>query len=203
MRTAFGGGGQGAQGRDGVPARQSPARLPGLRRGRRVPAAGPGVRVRRTTSRAWTTPSARSSPRTSGPIVKKEANRCIVCMRCVRYCDEVMGEDALTAHQRGVRTEISSFNRQPLDVRAVRQLHRGVPGRRADRAAVPLQGAPVGPAPAHHDLPVLLERLLGAPGRARHGDPARARHRVPRRQPGVPVRARPLRLRVRERATTA
>ncbi len=50
-----------------------------------------------------------------GPIVKKEANRCIVCMRCVRYCDEVMGEDALTAHQRGVWTEISSFNRQPLE----------------------------------------------------------------------------------------
>ncbi|MFM7230854.1 MAG: NADH-quinone oxidoreductase subunit NuoG [bacterium] len=49
-----------------------------------------------------------------GPIVKKEANRCIVCMRCVRYCDEVMGENALTAHQRGVHTEISSFDRQPL-----------------------------------------------------------------------------------------
>ncbi len=49
-----------------------------------------------------------------GPVVKKEANRCIVCMRCVRYCDEVMGEDALTAHQRGVHTEISSFDRQPL-----------------------------------------------------------------------------------------
>ena len=50
-----------------------------------------------------------------GPIVKKEANRCIVCMRCVRYCDEIMGDDALTAHQRGFRTEISSFDRQPLD----------------------------------------------------------------------------------------
>jgi NADH-quinone oxidoreductase chain G len=50
-----------------------------------------------------------------GPVVKKEANRCIVCMRCVRYCDEIMGDDALTAHQRGVWTEISSFNRQPLD----------------------------------------------------------------------------------------
>uniref|UniRef100_A0A832ICN5 NADH-quinone oxidoreductase n=1 Tax=Eiseniibacteriota bacterium TaxID=2212470 RepID=A0A832ICN5_UNCEI len=49
-----------------------------------------------------------------GPVVKKEANRCIVCMRCVRYCDEIMGEDALTAHQRGVWTEISSFDRQPL-----------------------------------------------------------------------------------------
>jgi len=50
-----------------------------------------------------------------GPVVKKEANRCIVCMRCVRYCDEIMGDDALTAHQRGVYTEISSFNRQPLE----------------------------------------------------------------------------------------
>jgi NADH-quinone oxidoreductase chain G len=50
-----------------------------------------------------------------GPVVKKEANRCIVCMRCVRYCDEIMGEDALTPHQRGARTEISSFDRQPLE----------------------------------------------------------------------------------------
>lgn len=50
-----------------------------------------------------------------GPVVKKEANRCIVCMRCVRYCDEIMGEDALTPHQRGVRTEISSFDRRPLE----------------------------------------------------------------------------------------
>jgi len=49
-----------------------------------------------------------------GPVVKKEANRCIVCTRCVRYCDEVMGEDALTVHQRGVRSEISSFDRRPL-----------------------------------------------------------------------------------------
>ena len=50
-----------------------------------------------------------------GPVVKKEANRCIVCMRCVRYCDEIIGDTALTAHQRGVWTEISSFNRQPLE----------------------------------------------------------------------------------------
>lgn len=50
-----------------------------------------------------------------GPVVKKEANRCIVCTRCVRYCDEVMGDDALTVHQRGVRSEISSFDRRPLD----------------------------------------------------------------------------------------
>jgi NADH-quinone oxidoreductase chain G len=50
-----------------------------------------------------------------GPVVKKEANRCIVCTRCVRYCDQVMGEDALTVHQRGVHSEISSFDRRPLE----------------------------------------------------------------------------------------
>jgi NADH-quinone oxidoreductase chain G len=50
-----------------------------------------------------------------GPVVKKEANRCIVCTRCVRYCDEVMGDDALTVHQRGVYSEISSFDRRPLE----------------------------------------------------------------------------------------
>ena len=36
------GGRQGAAGRDGVPPHQPPARLPGLRQGRRVPAAEPG-----------------------------------------------------------------------------------------------------------------------------------------------------------------
>ena len=108
--------GEGAQGRHGVPARQPSARLPGVRRGRRVPAPGSGVRVRRGASRAWTKPQAHvRQSEDLGPVVKKEANRCIVCMRCVRYCDEVMGDDALTAHQRGVRTEISSFNRQPLE----------------------------------------------------------------------------------------
>ena len=66
VRTESADGGQGAQGRDGVPARQPPARLPGVRRGRRVPASGSGLRLRRTTSRAWTRPSARSTPRTWG-----------------------------------------------------------------------------------------------------------------------------------------
>ena len=40
-------GDQGAAGGDGVPADQPPARLPDLRPGRRVPAAGPGGRLRR------------------------------------------------------------------------------------------------------------------------------------------------------------
>ena len=46
VRTASEQGAQGPGGRPRVPARQPPARLPGLRQGRRVPAAGPGALAR-------------------------------------------------------------------------------------------------------------------------------------------------------------
>ena len=46
-----------------VPARQPPARLPGLRQGRRVPAAGHHVRLGRRPSRASSSPSATSASR--------------------------------------------------------------------------------------------------------------------------------------------
>ena len=48
-----------------VPARQPPARLPGLRQGRRVPAAGHHVRLGRAASRASSSPSATSRSRSS------------------------------------------------------------------------------------------------------------------------------------------
>ena len=46
-----------------VPADQPPARLPGLRQGRRVPAAGQLVRLGRRASRASSSPSATSRSR--------------------------------------------------------------------------------------------------------------------------------------------
>ena len=48
----------GAEGRDGVPAHQPPARLPDLRPGRRMPAAGPRRGLRRRRPRATRKPSA-------------------------------------------------------------------------------------------------------------------------------------------------
>ncbi len=48
-----------------VPADQPPARLPGLRQGRRVPAAGHHLRLGRRASRASSSPSATSSSRSS------------------------------------------------------------------------------------------------------------------------------------------
>ena len=65
VRTAVGQGDQGAEGRDGVPADQPSARLPDLRPGRRVPAAGPRGRLRRLGARATARTSASCSTRTS------------------------------------------------------------------------------------------------------------------------------------------
>ena len=78
-----------------VPARQPPDRLPGVRPGRRVLPAGPvhGARPPRL---------ARSSPRrrsrsarwwTSGPIML-DAERCVLCSRCLRFEASVTGTNS-------------------------------------------------------------------------------------------------------------
>jgi NADH-quinone oxidoreductase subunit G len=110
-----------------------------------------------------------------------------------------MGDDALTAHQRGFRTEISSFDRQPLDCEQCGNCIEVCPVGRAHRAALPLQGAALGPAPARHDLPVVLERLHRAPRGSAATEILRARGTEQRgvNQEYLCVRGR-LRLRVRE-----
>lgn len=48
------------------------------------------------------------------PLIEKEMNRCIVCLRCVRYCDEVMGAGALGPVDRGTHTQVGTFMHNPL-----------------------------------------------------------------------------------------
>lgn len=43
------------------------------------------------------------------PIVANDSQRCIVCKRCTRVCDEWMGEDAIEAGNRGVNTVIGTY----------------------------------------------------------------------------------------------
>ncbi|HEY3282074.1 MAG TPA: NADH-quinone oxidoreductase subunit NuoG [Armatimonadota bacterium] len=50
-----------------------------------------------------------------GPFIDKNMERCVQCARCIRYCDEIMGNSALAFTQRGVRTEVSSFMDADLD----------------------------------------------------------------------------------------
>jgi NADH-quinone oxidoreductase chain G len=49
------------------------------------------------------------------PLIDKEMNRCVQCLRCVRYCDEVVDAKALAPINRGTMTEISHFTSHLLD----------------------------------------------------------------------------------------
>ncbi|MGH7231363.1 MAG: NADH-quinone oxidoreductase subunit NuoG [Nitrospiraceae bacterium] len=49
------------------------------------------------------------------PLIEKEMNRCVQCLRCVRYCDEVMDVKALAPVGRGTLTEIKHFASHELD----------------------------------------------------------------------------------------
>ncbi len=50
-----------------------------------------------------------------GPLIEKEMNRCVSCLRCVRYCDEVIGSNALGSMNRGSMHEVGAFAQQELD----------------------------------------------------------------------------------------
>ncbi len=43
------------------------------------------------------------------PMVANDQQRCILCKRCTRVCDEWMGEDAIEAGNRGVNTVIGTY----------------------------------------------------------------------------------------------
>ncbi len=50
-----------------------------------------------------------------GPLIEKEMNRCVSCLRCVRYCDEVIDVNALGSIDRGSHHEIGGFAHHELD----------------------------------------------------------------------------------------
>ncbi len=50
-----------------------------------------------------------------GPRVTFDSERCILCWRCIRVCDEVAGEHQLDLYQRGMHTEIATAPHQELD----------------------------------------------------------------------------------------
>lgn len=50
-----------------------------------------------------------------GPHVMFDAERCITCSRCIRFCDEIAGENQLTFVKRGDRVTIVTFPGKQLD----------------------------------------------------------------------------------------
>lgn len=50
-----------------------------------------------------------------GPEVLYDGERCILCTRCVRFCEEITGTNELTTVQRGDSSEIRTFPGKELD----------------------------------------------------------------------------------------
>lgn len=50
-----------------------------------------------------------------GPRIVLDAERCVLCNRCVRFCDKITGTGELRIISRGHRSEIGIFPNRPLD----------------------------------------------------------------------------------------
>ena len=182
-----------------VPAHQPPARLPRLRQGRRVPAAGHHHRLgpRPLALHRAQAPLRQAARAVAAHRDRPRALHPLLPLRALQPGD-LRGLPARPAGAR--RPHVRRDVRRPPVRRAVqRQHHRAVPGRRADLAAVPLPRAAVGHRGLRlglHALPGAVQRRVHGPRRAR---PARALARPRRRRRRLAVRQGPLRLPVRAR----
>ena len=106
-----------AEGGPRVPAREPPHRLPGLRPGGRVQAPGVlhGLRPAAEPHSRCRTRCGRRRRSRSGPLVMLDQERCILCSRCVRFCDEVTHTSELGFYSRGNHTELDVAPGKTLD----------------------------------------------------------------------------------------
>src|SRR5215212_3493660 len=49
-----------------------------------------------------------------GPLIVRNQDRCIVCKRCIKVMEEVVGDPVLEFGQRGVTTEVYTFEHEPF-----------------------------------------------------------------------------------------
>jgi len=52
-----------------------------------------------------------------GELIYLDRERCIQCARCVRFCDELVGDDVLAFHERGRRLQIVTISDPPFDTK--------------------------------------------------------------------------------------
>lgn len=51
----------------------------------------------------------------NNPLIERDQNRCVLCGKCVRICDEIVSRGALTFMSRGIETKIGTEFDGPLD----------------------------------------------------------------------------------------
>ena len=185
-------GDQRAAGGDGVPAHQPPARLPDLRPGRRVPAAGPRGRLRRVVV-ALRRGQARRLPEGRRPAALDAGDEPLHPLHALRPLRH-RGRRRDGARHDPSRRALGDHDgrRRHRRLRALGQHDRPVPGRRDHLQAVPLQRARLGAlAPQGREPARLDRRQPDRPGQGRAGRP-RPAARERRRQRVLARRPRPL-----------
>ena len=93
-----------------------------------------------------------------GPILL-DAERCVVCSRCIRYEREVTKTNLLEFVNRGGSTQISTYNGGPITHEYAGNLVDVCPVGRASVQGLPFQDAGLVPQGNRLDLPRLLHRL--------------------------------------------
>ena len=195
---------QGPAGRHGVPADQPPARLPGLRQGRRVPAAEPGDVQRPRRVPVPETKRTFPKPINISAQVLLDRERCVLCARCTRFSEQIAGDPFIALIERGALQQVGIYEQRAVRVLLLRQHDPDLPGRRADLGGVPLPLPAV--RPGLHAVGVRALRRRGCALRTDHRRgkvTAPAGRRRPRGQRGVELRQGPLRVPLRPPARPA
>ena len=151
----------GPGGRARAAPRQPPARLPGVRQGRRVPAAGPGVqpRSRREPLRRGEAPLREADPDQRPRPARPRALHPVRPLHPLRRRGRRRPADPL--HPPRQRHPGADVPRRAVRVVLLRQHRADLPGRRAHGHAVPVQGPAVGPRAGREHVHDVLGRLPG------------------------------------------
>ncbi len=177
-----------------VPARQPPARLPGLRQGRRVPAAGHrdglGPRAQQGHRPEATLPQA--DPALAAGPDRPRALHPLLPLRALQPGGR-RGRAAPAARARGVELR-RHLRRPPLHRPLPRQHHRALPGGRAHLRGLPLPGPPLGHRGLGLDLHPVPEPVQREVHGSRRPRAAGARPRQPRGRQRLALRQGPVRL---------
>ena len=183
-----------------VHPRQPPTRLPRVRQGRRVPAAGPDLPLgpRRDADGVRQADAREADPDLADDRARPRALHPLLPMHTL-LGERFRGLPARGAEPRRVVGH-RDLRRPALPGAVLRERARALPGRRAHLHAVPLRGAAVGD-------PERAERLRPLPGglqhrsdHARGQDQARPLAEPPRGRRGLALRQGPLRLHAPVRA---
>ena len=82
--------------------------------------------------------------RDGNPFIERDMEKCILCGRCVKVCDEVQGVGAIDLRVQGIRDQdLPALRAGPL-LRVLRPVHHGLSDGRPGQQAVPGQGKAAG-----------------------------------------------------------